>query len=135
MSDITLPSSPLPLPAPRTPITVRPATLEDVPFMDALRKRHEKAVGWMPTEQLQAKVELGQVVVAVTGHLSVVTRGALPGRDGAEVLEDESLGTRGRAPAREEPASDQGQVTSDVAQRLGYAIASDRYMKREDVGI
>ena len=81
-------TSPLSLPAPRVALAIRPAMLDDIAFMDELQSVHVKQVGWMPTQQLEAKVGLGQVVVA------------------------EAEG-------------------SPVA----YCISSDRYMKREDVGI
>jgi hypothetical protein len=32
------------LPAPRVPIVVRPATMEDLPFLDSLQKQHNKAL-------------------------------------------------------------------------------------------
>ena len=32
----------------RRPIHVRPATMDDLPFMDSLQKLHTKQVGWMP---------------------------------------------------------------------------------------
>jgi hypothetical protein len=55
---------PLSLPLPRLAIAVRPGVLGDVPFLDALQRLHTKQVGWMPTRQLEAKVGLGQVLVA-----------------------------------------------------------------------
>src|SRR4051812_44425175 len=81
--------APPPLPAPRTPVAVRPGTPADLPFIDALHKRHANALGFAPTKQLEGKIAAGQVLVAervtghsslvtegVTGHLSLVTRGA-----------------------------------------------------------
>ena len=56
------PSSLLPLPA--LPITVRPATTADLPFIDALQKKHSKAVGWMPTQQLEGKIAAQQMLIA-----------------------------------------------------------------------
>ena len=52
-----------------------------------------------------------------------------------EVTGHSSLVTCGRVPKVEGPASDKGQVTSDAGVRVGYCIAADRYMKREDCGI
>lgn len=57
-------TSALPVPSPRVPVTIRPGTLEDVPFMDALQRRHERQVGWMPTKQFEGKIALGHVLVA-----------------------------------------------------------------------
>src|SRR3954451_1949077 len=57
-------SSSVPLPAPRVAISIRPATMEDLPFLDSLQKLHTKQVGWMPTKQLEGKIKLGHVIVA-----------------------------------------------------------------------
>src|SRR4051812_38026938 len=62
---ITRSSESLPVPAPRAgPIAVRVATLADVPFMDALQKRHSKALGFFPREQMEGYVANGWVLVA-----------------------------------------------------------------------
>lgn len=106
---------PLPLPSPRVPVTIRPATPADVPFMDGLQKRHRKQVGWMPTAQLEGKVAAGQVLVA-----EEVASGQLPVA---------SEGGNGPSPL----ATDNWQLATPVP--LGYCIASDRYFKRDDVGI
>jgi hypothetical protein len=55
------------LPIPRCPVTVRVATLADIPFIDSLQKMHAKMVGWMPTKQLEGKIRLGHVLVAEEG--------------------------------------------------------------------
>src|SRR3954453_10027826 len=52
------------IPQPRCPITIRPATMNDIPFIDSLQKMHTKQVGWMPTKTLEGKVGLGHVLVA-----------------------------------------------------------------------
>ena len=52
------------VPIPRVPVTVRPAAMNDLPFIDALQKRHTRMVGWMPTKQLVQKITLGHVLVA-----------------------------------------------------------------------
>jgi hypothetical protein len=44
------------IPIPRSPVTVRPATPADLPFIDSLQKRHAKQVGWMPTRALEQKI-------------------------------------------------------------------------------
>ena len=56
-------STPL-VPIPRSPVTVRPGTPADLPFIDSLQKLHAKQVGWMPTKQLVQKITLGHVLVA-----------------------------------------------------------------------
>ena len=45
--------------------------MADVPFIDALQKRHAKQVGWMPTKQLEGKIAGGQVIVAEEAGTSV----------------------------------------------------------------
>jgi len=54
----------VPLPLPRTSVSVRPATLDDLAFIDALQKKHTKQVGWMPTKQFEGKIKLGHVLIA-----------------------------------------------------------------------
>ena len=76
-------------PAPRRgAVHVRPATLDDLSFIDALQKRASRAVGFMHRATLEGKIQLGHVLVA--------ERGAEP---------------------------------------VGYLIGSDRYFKRDDVGV
>src|SRR2546423_14959210 len=65
------------IPIPRCPISIRPATLADISFVDRLQKMHAKQVGWMPTKQLEGKINAGQVIVAeesVDGGLLNVDR-------------------------------------------------------------
>ena len=61
------------IPIPKIPISVRPATMDDLPFIDQLQKKHTKQVGWMPTKQLEGKIKAGHVLVAET-----VRRGTPP---------------------------------------------------------
>jgi hypothetical protein len=77
------------IPIPRSPVSIRPAAMSDLPFIDSLQKLHSKQVGWMPTKQLEERIKAGHVLLA----------------------EDEAT------------------------TRIGYCIACDRYMKREDCGI
>lgn len=58
--------APLPLPAPRAPISVRVAKNEDIPAIDALMKKHSKALAFMTYETLVGKVALKHVLVAET---------------------------------------------------------------------
>jgi hypothetical protein len=97
------------LPLPALPITVRAATLADVPFIDALQKKQSKAVGFMPTKSLEGKIEKGEVLVA-SGQLPVAREG-------------------GAAPLLN---TDHRPLT---ASPIGYLIGSDRYFKHDDVGI
>src|SRR5688500_3270310 len=52
------------VPVPASPIAIRVATMDDVPFLDALQKRHHKALGFFPREQMRGYVEGGWVLVA-----------------------------------------------------------------------
>src|SRR5690606_28726534 len=85
----TAPASALPLPAPRLDITIRPATMDDLPFIDALQKAHSKQLGFLHRKAMEGKIQLGHVLVA-----------------------DERQG-----------------------HPLGYLIASDRYLKRDELGV
>src|SRR3954466_16311711 len=65
MSDLIIPTSvALPVPLPRVPLSVRPGTMDDLAFIDALQKKHTKQVGWMPTAQFEGKIKLGHVLIA-----------------------------------------------------------------------
>src|SRR5438034_2560450 len=108
---------PTPPPAPRCPINIRPATMNDLAFIDSLQKLHAKQVGWMPTKQLEGKIEKGQVIVA-----------------------EEERGREGEgATRREEDTPSSGRLVALSPCRLvfpvGYCIAHDQYFKRDDVGI
>src|SRR3954451_14912227 len=52
------------IPVPKIPISIRPGTVEDIPFLDSLQKMHTKQVGWMPTAQFEGKIKLGHVLIA-----------------------------------------------------------------------
>ncbi|MDB5321548.1 MAG: hypothetical protein JWN40_3179 [Phycisphaerales bacterium] len=52
------------IPIPRGNVTVRPAVMSDLSFLDSLQKLHTKQVGWMPTKQLEGKIGLGHVIIA-----------------------------------------------------------------------
>jgi hypothetical protein len=54
----------LPLPQARTPIEIRSATLNDLPFIDALQKMHTHMVGFFPRKQMESYVEGGHVLIA-----------------------------------------------------------------------
>ncbi|MGB7159620.1 MAG: hypothetical protein WBD40_16250, partial [Tepidisphaeraceae bacterium] len=57
------------LPAPRVgPITIRVATMADLPFLDRMQKLHGKALGYFPTKQFEGYIEMGAVLVACRGE-------------------------------------------------------------------
>src|SRR4051794_5430171 len=115
ITQTTSTSSAIILPPPRANVTVRPGTLSDLPFMDALQKLHTKQVGWMPTKQFEEKIKLGHVLIAeevASGQCSVVS--ADQGNSALSSL-----------------ATDHRPLTT----ALGYCIGHDQYFKRDDVGI
>ena len=110
MNEITKTSSTMmPLPAPRCEITIRQATRDDVPFMDELQKKHNKQLGYFPTKQFEGYVEMGAVLVAEGKR---------------EDLKHEDL---------KQAAS--SFMSSSFNERLGYVIARDRYLKRDELGV
>ncbi len=106
------------VPVPRTPIAVRVATMADLPFMDGLQKRFNRALGYFPTKQFEGYIETGGVLVA------------------------ESVGSRQRAAGSEEEAADGASSTHPLPTAycplptpLGYIISRDRYLKRDELGV
>ncbi len=59
------------LPVPRTPIAVRVATMDDLPFLDALQKKHSRALGYFPTKQFEGYIEGGHVLIAEESSTSL----------------------------------------------------------------
>lgn len=103
--------TPVTLPAPSTPITIRPAHMGDLPFIDSLQKMHTNAVGWMPMKQLEGKIGKGQVLIA-----EKLTADNADSTD--KTMHSSALS-----------------VLSAVQSPLGYCIGHDQYFKRDDVGI
>jgi GNAT superfamily N-acetyltransferase len=100
------------LPAPRCPVTVRPAVAEDLPFIDQLQKMHTFMVGFLHRKAMEQKIESGQVLVAeqvASCKLLVASEDAAGGQ----------------------PATNNQQPATPV----GYCIAQDQYSGRDDVGI
>ena len=52
------------VPIPRVPVSVRPAAMSDLPFIDALQKQHAKNLGYFPTKQFEGYIEMGAVLMA-----------------------------------------------------------------------
>src|SRR3954447_16399306 len=63
--------SSLPLPEPRVAIAVRVAVMEDLPFLDALQKQHNKALGFFPRAQMEGYVRMGGVLIAESGGAAI----------------------------------------------------------------
>ncbi len=121
--DNIIQSTPIVLPSPRVDIAIRPATLDDLAFIDSLQKKTTKQVGWMPTKQFEGKIKAGHVLVAcATSEQSAVGRGQqlVGGAQYAADSEGILLPTAHR-PLHTIP--------------VGYLIGNDQYFKRDDVGI
>ena len=99
----------LSLPTPRVPVSVRPATARDLPFIDALQKKQSKQVGFMHAATLRGKLDLGHVLIAETGNLKP---------ECPETADPEFRFQR-----------------SGFSALAGYLIGCDRYFKRDDVGV
>ncbi len=102
------------IPQPRVPISIRPGTIDDIPFMDGLQKLHSKQVGWMPTKQFEGKIKAGHVLVAEERV------------EGGEWKVEEGNARPLPPPSTLHPLP---------SLPLGYLIAHDQYFKRDDVGI
>src|SRR5687767_11673040 len=98
------------IPLPRTPIHIRPATIEDIPFIDSLQKVHRKQVGFMPKGQLEGKIADGHVLVA----------------------EDRRSEFGVRCSGKDDPNAERRNPSAEPA---GYIISVDRYHKHDNVGI
>jgi hypothetical protein len=100
------------VPIPSAPIHIRLATVADVPFIDGLQKENARQLGFLARSWIEAKIAKGQVLIAeeVRGQTSEVS--AVPERS-------EPLATGNR----------------QLATPLGYIIAQDKYLKREELGL
>jgi N-acetylglutamate synthase-like GNAT family acetyltransferase len=52
------------IPIPRITVSVREATLADLPFIDALQKKHNKQVAFLKEQALIGKINLKQIIIA-----------------------------------------------------------------------
>ena len=117
MNDIIARTSSAPIvPVPASPIAIRVATMADLPFMDGLQKRFNRALGYFPTKQFEGYIEMGGVLVA------------------------EEAGSRQRAAGSEEIADGASSSSLPTARCplptcLGYVISRDRYLKRDELGV
>ena len=109
------------IPVPKCAVSVRVATMDDLPFIDHLQKKHTKQVGFMPTKALEGKVRAGHVLVA---------------EERSEVRDQKSAGEN--LPSDVCPLTSSS-LTSDLRPLtllpVGYCIGNDQYFKRDDVGI
>jgi hypothetical protein len=117
------------VPQPRVAgVSVRTAVIADMPFIDQLQKMHGHMVGWFPRKQMVEYIDGGHVVIA-EANVETPTRRHADGGGGAAV--DDRGGGTGVPPVRESRTGG----TPVPPEPLGYCIACDQYMKRDDVGI
>src|SRR4051794_13102205 len=111
---------------PRTPVSIRVATMSDLPFIDALQKKNGKCVGFLHEAALKGKIEDGHVLIAESDE---ATERRVAPRRGHEGKCEEA--------AKQFPPSSPASLRAYVASSLplGYVISTDRYMKHENVGI
>jgi ribosomal protein S18 acetylase RimI-like enzyme len=112
MSDITIHQALIALPAPRVGISIRAATMADLPFMDRLQKANSRALGYFPTKQFEGYIAMGGVLVA------------------------ESAGNGQLAAGSEDaPSLPTARCPLPTYSPLGYIISRDRYLKRDELGV
>ncbi len=77
-------------PESRCAISVRLATVADMPFVDELQKMHSHMVGWFPRKQMEAYIESNDVLIAEDEHKApigyCVSRDRYSGRDDVGII-------------------------------------------------
>src|SRR5688572_5270778 len=102
-------------PQPRVPTSIRQGTMADMPFIDALQKMHSHMVGFFQGKQMEQYIEGGNVLIAEEGK---------------------SKGAKDQNPNQENSPFGLCQFDPlDFVRPVGYVIAKDQYLKRDDVGI
>jgi hypothetical protein len=114
------------LPSPRRgPIAIRLATLDDIPFIDALQKQHTKMVGFFPRVWFEQNIETNNVLIAEElnhgGH--------------GEHREGQNGSGRNASESTSNDSPSVSSVPSVVNTPLGYCVYKDKYLKRDELGI
>ena len=99
------------VPTPRVPISIRTATMADVPFVDELHKKNGKGLGFFPRKQFEDYIGGGHVLVA------------------------EEVGSSELVVGSEDAGSLLPTTNYQLPTPLGYVIAKDRYLKRDELGV
>ena len=105
------------LPAPRIPVSIRPGTMNDLPFIDSLQKKHTKQVGWFSTKTIEGKIRAGHVLIAEEGR------------------DEETKRQRDEVEGSEAAHFVSSSLRLSVSSPLGYLIGTDRYFKHDNIGI
>ena len=100
------------IPISRVPITVRPATMDDIPFIDSLQKQNSKQLGFFRRAQLEGYIRNGWTVIAE--QVEPQRHGGTEALSGCESASVSPC-------LRGEP--------------LGYCFSRDRYQKRDELGV
>ena len=106
------------IPIPQIPISIRVATIDDLPFIDGLQQKHSKQVGFLQTKALEGKIKAGHVLVAEEG--SGFGGQGSGNTNASSILPPSSLNPEPR-PLNPVP--------------VGYLIGNDQYFKHDDIGI
>ena len=104
-------------------VTVRAATKEDLAWVDALQKTEKRGLGFQYMQALEKRAGSGELLIA-----EVEREGTEARRHEATEGSDASDGVSGSA-----TSCLRASVPSCL--RVGYVMGSDRYFKRDDVGI
>ena len=140
-------SAPIPLPV-RNDISIRVAKPSDLAFVDSLQKMHAKMVGFLSLKIFEAKISLGEVLIAEEVRGQSVVSGPLPvaGEEQKnphpnpppEYRERENQGAVVCPPLSNECREKESLATNNcqlTTTPVGYCLGQDRYFKRDDVGI
>jgi hypothetical protein len=107
---------------PRHDFDIRPATLEDFEWIDAMQKAESDKLGFLMKMAIEKRIEQGNVLVAC-GEGAEGTGAKGPSGN------DTSSSAFHSAPRPLDPSA-----PAEAASPLGYCIAVDRYMKQDHVG-
>jgi hypothetical protein len=118
------------IPIPKIPITIRPGTMDDLPFIDSLQKKNTKQVGFMPTKQFEGKIKAGHVLVAEERHEGTQAR-----RHEVVMEEEGKSAESALGPSLPGPHFVPTCLRASVPNPVGYLIGNDQYFKRDDCGI
>jgi Acetyltransferase (GNAT) family len=103
----------IPLPTPKIDISIRLGTLDDLPAVDRLMKANSKALAFLPTQALEGKVRLKELLVAEDVRRQTSDVGGFSGTE---------------TPL----TSDFSSLKPTLA---GYLIGNDRYKSRDELGV
>ncbi|MEM8493957.1 MAG: hypothetical protein AAF663_01050 [Planctomycetota bacterium] len=110
-----------PLPGAGVAFDIRPGTVDDIPWIDALQKENKRGLGFMRFGELEGHLKKDNVYVAVA-------------TDVRSVMSDVRCPTDESDASRDADITDQHSDLKHADPRIGYCIAADRYYQRDEVG-